>query len=57
LFNSFNTLTTREFAFLTNLPEFEAINILQELNRKEMIEKIKSRNGEMWRLKKAVEVY
>jgi 2-polyprenyl-6-methoxyphenol hydroxylase-like FAD-dependent oxidoreductase/predicted DsbA family dithiol-disulfide isomerase len=57
LFNSFNTLTTREFAFLTNLPEFEAINILQELSREEMIEKIKSRNGEMWRLKKAVEVY
>lgn len=57
LFSSFNTLTTREFAFLTNLPEFEAISILQELNRKEMIEKIKSRNGEMWRLKKEVEVY
>lgn len=57
LFSSFNTLTTREFAFLTNLPEFEAINILKELQQGDLIEQIKSRNGEMWRLKKEVEVY
>lgn len=51
LFESFKTLTTREFAFLTNLPEFEAINILKELSLDGYIVKISSRTGEMWRLK------
>jgi len=56
LFESFKTLTTREFAFLTNLPEFEALNILQELNSEGYINKSSSRTGEMWRLKEEVAV-
>ncbi len=54
LFESFKTLTTREFAFLTNLPEFEAINVLQELSYEGYIAKSNSRTGEMWRLKEEV---
>jgi 2-polyprenyl-6-methoxyphenol hydroxylase-like FAD-dependent oxidoreductase/predicted DsbA family dithiol-disulfide isomerase len=57
LFESFKTLTTREFAFLTNLPEFEAVNVLKELNHDGYIEKINSRTGEMWRLKKEIDDY
>jgi hypothetical protein len=50
LFESFKTLTTREFAFLTNLPEFEAINILKELSLDGYIVKVSSKTGEMWKL-------
>ena len=50
LFESFKTLTTREFAFLANLPEFEAINILKELSLDGYIFKVSSKTGEMWRL-------
>lgn len=51
LFESFKTLTTREFAFLTNLPEFEAIHILNKLNQDGYIGKFSSKTGEMWSLK------
>ncbi len=50
LFKSFRTLTTREFAFLTNLPEFEALNVLQKLSFQGFINRISNRAGDMWRL-------
>ena len=52
LFESFKTLTTREFSFLTNLPEFEAITILKQLCLDGYIVKFSSRTGEIWKLNK-----
>lgn len=48
LFTHFQTMTDKEFAFLSNIPKENANNILNELYKKGNIDKYESKNGVIW---------
>ena len=48
LFTHFQTMTDKEFAFLSNIPKANANNILNELYKKGDVAKYESKNGVIW---------
>ena len=52
LFGNFKSLTAREFAELSGTPREDSEILLDELTEKGSLEKITSKNGSLWKLKK-----
>lgn len=52
LFKAFSSLTTREFAELSDMPRVKAEELLQQLAEEKRIEKTSIKNGSIWRLSK-----
>ena len=50
LFSKFNSLTAREFSELSGMPRKESEELLNELSKSKILEKIETKNGSMWTL-------
>jgi hypothetical protein len=48
LFEAFQTITSKEFAFLRNEPETTSKEILEDLHQFNLIKKFQSPSGNMW---------
>jgi len=51
LFAKYNSLTAKEFSELSGIPRGESENHLNELSTKNILEKLTTKNGSIWRLK------
>jgi thioredoxin-related protein len=54
IFNKYNTLTTREFAELSNINKKEAESLLTGLVKEGKLQKQNSKNGPLWLLPKLI---
>lgn len=52
LFNKFESLTAREYAELSGTPRRDSEIVLDELTEKGSLEKTRTKNGSLWRLKR-----
>lgn len=52
LFSKYNSLTAKEFSELSGNPRFESEEMLNELSGNGKLDKISTKNGSMWTLKK-----
>ncbi|TDQ29777.1 ClpXP adapter SpxH family protein [Tenacibaculum caenipelagi] len=53
LFTKYNSLTAREFSELSGIPRSQSEQLLNNLTKKEYLEKIATKNGAMWKIKKS----
>jgi len=51
-FSKYHTLTAKEFSELTGTPKNQCEQMLDELVKKGMLEKLNTKNGALWKLKK-----
>ena len=54
LFASYPTLTAKEFSELSGTPRQESEKILNELSEKDILEKLTTKNGSIWKIKKPI---